>query len=306
MAARPVLIAGPTGSGKSDLALAFARATGGVVVNADALQVYAGWRVLTARPDAAAEAAAPHRLYGTVGMAEPWSAGHWLRAVAGILAEGRRVIVTGGTGLTFLALTEGLAEIPPTPPAIRAEGDRLRRTHRAAWFLEELARRDPETLAGGIDRQNPMRLQRAWEVLETTGRGLAAWQAETPPPLVTGGLRILLAPGVPWLDARLARRFEAMLAEGALDEVAANRHLDPGLPSMQALGAAELAAHLAGTTGLAEAAAAAILATRQYAKRQRTWFRARMRDWTALDPADPGCTARALALLDDGPSVEVP
>lgn len=295
----PILIAGPTASGKSALAMALARATGGVVVNADALQVYAGWRVLTARPSEAEEAAVPHALYGHVGMERPWSAGHWLRAMRPLLEDPRPAVIVGGTGLSFLALTEGLAEIPPVPPGIRVRGDALRRAGGAAALAEALARRDPATLAG-LDAANPMRLQRAWEVLEATGRGLAAWQAETPPPLVTDAVRLLVAPDPDWLSNRIAARFDAMLAAGALDEVRANLALDPAMPSMQALGARELAAHLRGETSLAAARDAAIAATRRYAKRQRTWFRARMRGWQALDPADPGMVGTALALLGTG------
>ncbi|HEU0220629.1 MAG TPA: tRNA (adenosine(37)-N6)-dimethylallyltransferase MiaA [Paracoccaceae bacterium] len=295
---RPILIAGPTAAGKTALALGLARALGGLVINADALQMYRGWRILTARPSPEEEALAPHRLFGTVGMTEPWSAGHWLRAVTRLLAEphGLRPIFVGGTGLYFLALTEGLADIPPTPPDLRARADALRRAHGRDWFAEELARRDPATLASGIDRTNPMRLQRAWEVLENTGRGLAAWHAETPPPLVTEATRLHLAAEPAWLNHRIARRFSAMLAAGAPEEVAANAHLDPAIPSMQALGAAPLAAHLRGELTLEAATDAAITATRQYAKRQRTWFRARMADWIHLDPADPGqALAQALA-----------
>lgn len=298
----PVLIAGPTASGKSALALALARATGGVIVNADALQVYDGWRVLTARPTAAEEAAAPHRLYGCVGMEEPWSAGHWQRAVTALMAtETRRLILVGGTGLYFLALTEGLADIPPTPPEIRARADALRRARGRAGFAEELARRDPATLASGLDATNPMRLQRAWEVLETTGRGLADWHAQTPPPPVTRAVRLHVAPDPAWLNARIEARFDAMLAAGALAEVAANRGRDARLPSMQAHGGWQLRAHLEGRLTLAEARASAITATRQYGKRQRTWFRARMRDWLQLDPADPAAMlAAALAALQAG------
>ncbi|GIX14138.1 MAG: tRNA dimethylallyltransferase [Paracoccaceae bacterium] len=291
----PVLIAGPTASGKSALALAIARALGAVVVNADALQVYAGWRVLTARPGPGDEAAAPHALYGHVGMEEPWSVGHWLRAVRPLLAGPRPVVIVGGTGLYFMALTEGLAEIPPIPPAIRARAEAIRARGGAAALARALARRDPATLAR-IDRANPVRLQRAWEVLEATGRGLAEWQARTPPPLVTAAHRLLIWPGRDWLADRIARRFDRMLEEGALEEVRANMARDWRLPSMQALGAAELAAHLRGDTTLEAARSAALAATRQYAKRQRTWFRRRMGDWTRIDPADRAALA---AVVED-------
>lgn len=275
----PVLIAGPTASGKSALAMELAARDGRVVVNADALQVYGCWRVLTARPDAPEEAAVPHALYGHVGRDEAWSAGHWLRAVAGLLS--RPVVIVGGTGLYFLALTEGLAEIPPVPAAVRAAGDALRE----ADFPAMVAALDART-AARTDLRNPARVQRAWEVLAATGRGLAEWQAATAAPLVPRARAeaLVLRPAVDWLDARIGRRFDAMLAAGALEEVRAELPFwVPARPSARAIGAPELVAHLRGETGLAEAAAAAKLASRQYAKRQRTWFRARMGEWRTVD-----------------------
>lgn len=274
---QPVLIAGPTASGKSGLALALAERQGGVIVNADALQVYAGWRVLTARPAPEEEARAPHRLYGMVAADQDWSVGHWLRAVAPLLQGPARPIIVGGTGLYFTALTEGLAEIPPTPPAIRAEGDSLSLDQ----LLEAL---DPETRTR-IDQRNRARAQRAWEVLRATGRGLAAWQAETGPPLLPPdrAARLVLRPGRDWLAERIARRFDQMIAAGALDEArAALQGWDPARPASRAIGAPELIAHLRGEMPLSDAVEAAKLATRQYAKRQRSWFRSRMSDWQAL------------------------
>ncbi len=279
--ALPVLIAGPTASGKSALALAIARAQGGVVVNADALQVFANWRVLTARPDAAQEAIAPHALYGHVPGDSTYSVGHWLRDVAPLLDGGARPIIVGGTGLYFSALTEGLAEIPPTPDAVRAEADaRLAREGHGAM----LAELDGATSAR-IDVLNPARVQRAWEVQRATGRGLAAWQDTTPPPLLPLGRAQALVIDAPrdWLRDRIARRFDAMLAAGALDEARGN--LDgwsDALPSAKAIGARELIAHLQGALSLDEARARAITASQQYAKRQRTWFRARMGDWRRI------------------------
>ncbi len=275
-----MLIAGPTASGKSALALEIAARDGRLIVNADALQVWSCWRVLTARPSPADEARVGHALYGHVAPGQPWSAGHWLRAVAGLVD--RPVVIVGGTGLYFMALTEGLAEIPAIPPEVRAEGDTLRRE----GFGAMVAALDRET-AARIDLRNPARVQRAWEVLRATGRGLAAWQARTGAPLIPpdNAEALLLTPATGWLDARIARRMEAMVATGALDEVRALLPLhDIGQPWARAIGAAELAAHLRGEMPLDQAVARAVLATRQYAKRQRTWFRARMAGWRPVVP----------------------
>jgi tRNA dimethylallyltransferase len=274
---RPVLIAGPTASGKSALALRIAQVQGGVIVNADALQVYGNWHVLTARPDDADLAAAPHRLYGHVGWDAAYSVGHWLREVGQLMA-GDRLIIVGGTGLYFRALTEGLADIPPTPTDIRATADRL--------SLAEMIGTLDHATAQWIDLNNRARVQRAWEVWHATGKGLAAWQAETPAPLLplASCTALVLDAPVAWLNARIAQRFDLMLANGALDEVAANLpHWTPALPSMRAIGAPELIAHLRGECSLDAARDAAITASRQYAKRQRTWFRARMGAWRGID-----------------------
>ena len=275
----PVLIAGPTSSGKSGLAMELAARDGRVVVNADALQVYGNWRVLTARPTAAEQAALPHALYGHVARDRVYSVGDWLRDLAPLLAG--PVVIVGGTGLYFQALTRGLADIPATPPAVRAEADARRQAEGFAALLAEL---DAET-AGQIDRQNWMRVQRAWEVLRATGRGLASWQRETGAPLLAleRAEAVQLVPEVPWLDARIAQRFRAMLGAGALDEARAELPLwDAGLPSAKAIGAPELIAHLRGELSLDQAEAAAVLASRQYAKRQRTWFRSHRAGWRVM------------------------
>ncbi len=277
----PVLIAGPTASGKSALALEIAARQGGKIVNADALQVFANWRVLTARPTPDEEAIAPHALYGHVPGDAEYSVGHWLRDVAAILAGGERPILVGGTGLYFTALTEGLAQVPPTAPRTRALADARIAQEGHGALLAEL---DAAT-AQRIDRNNPARVQRAWEVLQTTGRGLAAWQDETPPPLLAPAActRLLLEADRDWLSDRIARRFDRMIANGALDEARDNLEgWDPAHPSSKAIGASELIAHLRGEALLPDAVEAAKIATRQYAKRQRTWFRSKMRDWTPL------------------------
>ncbi|MGR3378479.1 tRNA (adenosine(37)-N6)-dimethylallyltransferase MiaA [Salipiger abyssi] len=284
---RPVLIAGPTASGKSALALEIAENQGGVIVNADAIQVFSDWRVLTARPSEAEELRAPHRLYGHVPGDHAYSVGEWLRDLAPLLAGPERPIIVGGTGLYFTALTEGLAEIPATPPEIRAEAMARLEAGELAALVAEL---DPETRAR-IDLANPMRVQRAWEVLRATGRGIAAWQAETPPPLLplSEAQPILFDAPKDWLDARIETRFRKMLRGGALDEARANLpDWSPALPSAKAIGAAELMAHLRGEMPLDEVITRATVLTRQFAKRQRTWFRARMKDWPALRPAEVG------------------
>lgn len=279
---RPVLIAGPTASGKSALALAIAARAGGVIVNADALQVFANWRVLTARPSAEEEAVAPHRLYGHVPGNMDYSVGHWLRDVTPLLRDGPRPIIVGGTGLYFSALTEGLAEIPPTPPAIRALADERRIAEGTGALLAEL---DPRT-RDRIDGRNPMRVQRAWEVQRTTGRGLAEWHAETPPPLLplAAAQPIVLDADRDWLGERIDRRFDAMIANGALEEARRNiaAGWDPAAPSAKAIGAAELVDYLNGNRSLKDAVAAGKTATRQFAKRQRTWFRSRMGQWMRI------------------------
>lgn len=254
--------------------------TGGPIVNADAIQVYADWRVLTARPSEADEASLPHRLYGHVPGERPYSVGDWLRDVAPLL-DGPPPVIVGGTGLYFSVLSEGLADIPPTPHRIRALAiDRLNEQGAEA-LLAELDLRT----ASRIDRRNPMRIQRAWEVLHATGRGLADWQDETGAPLLPldrAQAFVLDAPK-DWLAPRIAQRFDRMLKAGALDEARANSAgWRPDLPSAKAIGATELIAHVRGEMSLEAAREAALVATRQYAKRQRTWFRARMKAWTAI------------------------
>ena len=279
---RPVLSAGATASGKSALALAIAERWGGIVVNADALQVYADWRILTARPSPADEARVPHALYGHVPRDAERSAGDWLREAAAFL-DGPRPIFVGGTGLHFAALTGGLAAIPPVDERTRAEARRRIAEHGAAALASEI---DAETRAR-IDIRNPRRVQRAWEVLTATGRGLARWQDDTPPPALPPdrAVRLLIDAPADWLDPRIRQRTRAMFAAGVLDEARANRAgWSPALPSSKAIGAAELMACLDGTLTETGAAERIAVATRQYAKRQRTWFRNRMGDWPRIDP----------------------
>ncbi len=276
---RPVLIFGPTAAGKSALALRIVREGGGVVVNADASQVFAGWRILTARPTLEDEASVPHALYGHVPFQGSYSTGAWLRDVTRVLEGGLRPVIVGGTGLYFRALTEGLADIPPVPPELRARADALT----LSALVAEL---DAET-AEGIDLANRARVQRAWEVRQSTGRGLARWQAMTPPALLALGETqpLLVMPRVADLNTRIAARVDAMLAGGVLDEARALRPLwHPELPSARAIGAREIMAHLDGALTRTELREAMVVQTRQYAKRQRTWARARMRDWSQVMP----------------------
>ena len=278
---RPVLIAGPTASGKSALALRIAEAQGRAIVNADALQVWSCWRLLSARPTVAEETRAPHHLFGHKEPGAEYSVGHWLREVAEVLAHDPRPIIIGGTGLYLTALTEGLSDIPATPPEVRLEANRLMAMAGPEAMLAAL---DPATRAR-IDGNNPARVQRAWEVLQTTGRGLAEWQANTGAGLLPDGAatRIWLDCDRDWLAHRIDTRFDAMIGAGALDEVAAVLpQWDPQSLWAKAIGAPELVAYLQGVMTLPDAISAAKAASRQYAKRQRTWLRRRMHGWTAL------------------------
>ena len=278
---RPVLIAGATASGKSALALQIAEQLGGVIVNADALQVYSGWRILTARPSANEESRASHALYGHVANHETYSVGDWLRDIGPILSAGKRPIIVGGTGLYFRALTEGLADIPPIPANIRAQSAGLLSQGGLQPMLEDL---DDETRAQ-IDVQNPMRVARAWEVLQATGQSIRSWQARTPPPLLPleSCHALHLTSPVDWLNDRLKRRFDIMIAEGALEEARGNLEFwDSKWQSSQAIGAPELIAHLQGQFTLDEAKTRAVTASSQFAKRQRTWFRKRMVAWQTV------------------------
>ena len=278
---RPVLIAGPTASGKSAVSLDIAERLGGPIINADALQVFSDWRVLTARPSAEDEARHPHALYGHISGDTAYSVGHWLRDIRPFL-DGPPPVIVGGTGLYFTALTEGLADIPETPPEVRATALARLENDGPEALLAEI---DPET-ANRIDAQNPMRIQRAWEVLTATGRGLAEWQDNTGPaliPLSTAQCIVLHAPK-DWLNPRIDLRFRQMIDQGALNEAKKNApDWRADLPSAKAIGARELIAHVRGDLSMEDAVERAIIQTRQYAKRQRSWFRARMRDWTWID-----------------------
>ena len=287
MADRPslTLIAGPTASGKSRLALEMARTTGAVILNADSQQLYADLNVLSARPSVEDEAQAEHRLYGVADAAEAWSVGRWTRAfmaeLATLEAEGRPALLVGGTGLYFLSLTRGLADIPQVSPEVRAAIEIRYDAEGEAAFRRGLAEVDPEA-EGAIAPGDRQRLVRALSVHEQTGRALSAFKADTRPLIApdrwTG---LVVEPPRDRLYAACDRRVDVMIETGALDEVRTllARNLDQQLPAMKAVGVRELGAHLAGEVTLGEAIAAMKQATRNYAKRQLTWFRNQAPDW---------------------------
>ncbi|PZO08100.1 MAG: tRNA (adenosine(37)-N6)-dimethylallyltransferase MiaA [Alphaproteobacteria bacterium] len=279
------LIAGPTASGKSALALNLARETGALIINADSQQLYADLRVLTARPSPEDEAQADHRLYGVADAADAWSVGKWSRATLNLLdiarADGRPAILVGGTGLYFTAMTRGLADIPPVPQSVRdaAEADYMAQGEAA--FRARLAEIDAEA-ARSIEQGDRQRLVRAMSVHSASGRALSDWKADTRPLLTPGSWRgRVIEPDRADLYANCDRRVDVMMENGALDEVRAltARNLSPALPAMKAVGVRELAAYLAGEIGRDEAIDALKQATRNYAKRQLTWFRNQTTTW---------------------------
>src|SRR5476649_2310059 len=292
-AGRAVLIAGPTASGKSALALVLAEKLGGSIVNADSMQVYSHLRIITARPTPAEEARVPHYLYGHVDAGENYSVGRWCRdiavAMAEIAAQGRVPILVGGTGLYFKALTTGLAAVPPIPAEIRGQVRARMASEGAAALHGELASLDPVT-AQRLMVTDRSRISRALEVVLATGRSLTDWHREGMPALVDSAraAKIFLTCERKQLVARIETRFAAMLAAGALDEVRAleRRQLDPLLPAMKAHGVPWLIRHLNGEISLDEAAAGAVMDTRRYAKRQLTWFRNQMKDWPWAAPEE--------------------
>ncbi len=282
-----LLIAGPTASGKSALAIAIAQATGGIIVNADSMQLYDGLRVLTARPTPEEESAAEHRLYGFVDPRIAFSVGDFIRAAAPLLADvqraGRLAILVGGTGLYFRALTHGLAEVPAIPAEVMAEIEAIPPDALHGALVAE----DPESAARLAPGDLP-RLQRALSVKRATGLTLGDWRRDTTAPLLQAGrwTGLFLGPERASLYARIDRRFEAMMASGALEEAARIRDL--GLPAnrgvMKAHGMPHLIAHLDGQLSLEEAIRLGQRDTRNYAKRQFTWARRFMADWRWAAP----------------------
>ncbi|MEQ8247929.1 MAG: tRNA (adenosine(37)-N6)-dimethylallyltransferase MiaA [Alphaproteobacteria bacterium] len=287
-----VLLTGPTASGKSALALEFAsrleRMGGATIINADSMQVYRELRILTARPSPAEEEAAPHRLYGTLPAAQPWSVAAFRtdaqREIAAAKSAGRTAIVVGGTGLYFRALVDGLAPIPDTPADIREDARSMMARIGPTSFHAALAARDPESAAalGGGDSQ---RLVRAWEVLVATGRSIASWQRDPP----QGGLGGAIVCGVlevprETLYRRIDARFVEMFDGGGLDEVQALIDLggSPDVPARRAVGVREMTGYLAGDLNRTRAIELGQQATRRLAKRQLTWNRNQITSWVRI------------------------
>ena len=294
-----ILIAGPTASGKSALAMMLAEKLGGVVINADSMQVYRDLRIITARPSAEDERRVAHRLYGHVDAAENFSVGRWCEEAAAALAvtqrTGRAAILVGGTGLYFSTLTRGLAAVPPIPAEIREQVRARLTSDGVAALHAELKWRDPAA-AARLMPGDRARITRALEVVLATGRSLLDWHDDNKPPDLDAAqaAKVFLMPERDELHRRIDARFDAMMAAGALDEVRAlaARQLDPALPAMKAHGVPWLIRHVAGEITLDQAIGEAKRDTRQYTKRQATWFRNQLPDFTWAEPE------RALATIE--------
>jgi tRNA dimethylallyltransferase len=294
-----ILIAGPTASGKSALALTLAEKLGGIIVNADSMQVYRDLRIITARPTPEEETRLPHRLYGHVDAAENYSVGRWCADAGATLVEmaaKQPVIIVGGTGLYFNALTRGLAAVPPIPAGIRDEVRARLASEGVAALHAELTERDPAA-AAQLMPGDRARVTRALEVVLATGRSLIDWHDENKPAIVdlARAAKVFLMPDREELVRRVDARFDGMMAAGALDEVRvlAARELDPNLPAMKAHGVPWLIRYLKGEIALAEAAEHAKLETRQYTKRQETWFRNQLPDFEWVEPRAAGAAVEA-------------
>ena len=302
-----LLIAGPTASGKSGLALDLARRIGGEIVNADSMQVYADLTVLTARPSSAEMAGVAHHLFGHVDASERYSVGRWLgdaqAAIAAIQARGRTAILAGGTGLYFRALTRGLSEVPAPGAEAEARASALLEEGGMEALTREAMRLDPEA-AAKIARNDRQRLLRLVAVAYGAGKPLSAWRAANAEPATVDhdiSAAVLEMP-TPTLNSRIEMRLRAMAQQGAREEAArlAARGLPADLPAMKALGVAEFAAHARGELALEDAIARATIATRQYAKRQRTWFRNQTGDWPRVQADAPDAAQRLAAALGLG------
>jgi tRNA dimethylallyltransferase len=300
---KAILLAGPTASGKSALALKLAQAHGGAVINADSMQVYRDLAIITARPTPAEMARVPHLLYGHVDAAENYSVGRWCldaaSAIAGAERAGLMPILVGGTGLYFKALTQGLAAVPPIPADIRASVRGRLKAEGIAPLYEELQRRDPAS-AGRLMPGDRARVTRALEVVLATGRSLSDWHGDGMPPPIDAAraIKIFLSVDRAELYRRIDARFDDMLASGALDEVKAlaARKLDPALPAMKAHGVPWLIRYFNGEITLDEAAEGGKRDTRRYTKRQGTWFRHQLLDWTWVTPEEAEALVRSTML----------
>ena len=276
---KPILLVGPTASGKSKIAMSLAIKLGRHIVNADSLQVYSNWRILTARPTIKDEEIIPHHLYGHKAPDEEYSVGHWLRDLSNILTTNKKLIIVGGTGLYFSALTGGLANIPK----ISEETKIISKKRFLKYGIQDLLKDfDKETLES-IDINNQMRVIRAWEVLKETGKSLNKWQSKTGSPILplTKCQPLVINPDKNDLDKKIKMRFEEMVKMGALDEARKNLDMwNQDIIASKAIGASELISYLKNEISLDEAITNASIATRQYAKRQRTWIKARMKQWS--------------------------
>ena len=275
---KPILIAGQTASGKSRLAIHIAETQGGTIINADAIQVYNNWRILTARPSIADETQINHKLYGHINGAVEYSVGNWIKEIKEVISSNSRPIIVGGTGLYFSALTNGLVDIPQISKTIRLEAQ----NRIAKIGFESLVGEIDEETAQKIDINNPMRVQRAWEVLMSTGRGLRSWHNETPKPtLDLNKCKAIFIDGeVSLINDRINKRFDQMIEQGLLQEAENNLATWNNLhPSSKAIGAQELISYLKNEISIDELKEQILIATRQYAKRQRTWFRSKMKSW---------------------------
>ncbi len=303
MATTTILIAGPTASGKSALALELAEKHGGVIINADSMQVYRDLRIITARPSPDEEKRRPHRLYGHVDAAENYSVGRWFGEAAQALADARSrgtaAILVGGTGLYFSTLVRGIAAVPPIPAEIRRDVRCLLETEGVAALHAELSKRDAAT-AARLKPGDRARITRALEVIMATGRSLSEWHVDNVPARLdlAAAAKVFLMPDREQLGRRIDARFDAMMAAGALEEVRAlaARHLDPSLPAMKAHGVPWLIRHLNGEMTMAEAAAAAKRDTRRYTRRQVTWFRNQLPQFEWAEPVAAAAAIEAQLL----------
>jgi len=288
---KPILIAGATATGKSAFGIELAQKYNGIIINADSLQIYKQWRILTARPDNSEIKKCPHSLYGHINIGNKYSSGHWLRDVRQELIKakekGLRPILLGGTGLYFQLLLNGIAEVPDISSLVKFKADKIEQNEGKSAFAKKLIKLDKKIL-DRIDNRNPVRTRRAWEVITQTGKSLADWQDDTPAPLINFNecIPVNLISDTNWLNNRIEKRFNIMMEKGALDECKNILKLDlwnSDHPSCKAIGAKELISHIQNGDDLNTSVEKAIIQTRQYAKRQRTWFRSKMSNWHKID-----------------------